>query len=69
MLFNSLFWPIPCSFSEKTSSGTSALIQSVECGFVNVPLSKLFFLSSDLVTGLVTVGIRPSLPFKGVHFL
>ena len=27
------------------------------------------YLSSDLVTGLVAVGIRPSLPFKGVHLL
>ena len=28
-------------FSEKTSSGTSVLIQGVECGFVNVRLFKL----------------------------
>ena len=55
-------------FSEKTSSGTSVLIQGVECGFVNVPLHNIY-LSSDLVTGLVAVGIRPSLPFKGVHSL
>ena len=55
-------------FSEKTSSGTSVLIQGVECGFINVPLHNIY-LSSDLVTGLVAVGIRPSLPFKGVHFL
>ena len=55
-------------FSEKTSSGTSVLIQDVECGFVNVPLHNIY-LSSDLVTGLVAVGIRPSLPFKGVHLL
>ena len=55
-------------FSEKTSSGTSVLIQGVECGFVNVPLHNIH-LSSDLVTGLVAVGIRPSLPFKGVHLL
>ena len=55
-------------FSENTSSGTSVLIQGVECGFVNVPLHNIC-LSSDLVTGLVAVGIRPSLPFKGVHFL
>ena len=55
-------------FSEKTSSGTSVLIQAVECGFVNVPLHNIY-LSSDLVTGLVAVGIRPSLPFKGVHLL
>ena len=26
-------------------------------------------LSSDLVTGLVVIGITPSLPFKGVHLL
>ena len=55
-------------FSEKTSSGTSVLIQGVECGFVNVPLHNIY-LSSDLVTSLVAVGIRPSLPFKGVHLL
>ena len=55
-------------FSEKTSSGTNVLIQGVECGFVNVPLHNIY-LSSDLVTGLVAVGIRPSLPFKGVHLL
>ena len=56
------------SFSEKTSSGTSVLIRDVECKFVNVPLHNIY-LSSDLVTGLVAVGIRPSLPFKGVHLL
>ena len=55
-------------FSEKTSSGISVLIQGVECGFVNVPLHNIY-LSSDLVTGLVAVGIQPSLPFKGVHLL
>ena len=30
-------------FSEKSSSGTSVLIQGVECGFVNVPLHRDFF--------------------------
>ena len=53
-------------FSEKTSSGTSFLIQGVECGFINVPLHNIF-LSSDLVNGPVAVGIRQTLPFKGVH--
>ena len=43
--------------SEETSTGTSVLIQGVECGFVNVPLHNIY-LSSDLVTGLVAVGIR-----------
>ena len=55
-------------FSEKTSSGASVLIQGVECGFVNVPLHNIY-LSSDLVNGLVAVGIRQTLPFKGVHLL
>ena len=53
-------------FSEKTSSGTSVLIQGVECGTVNIPLHHVN-LSSDLVTGLVVIGITSSLPFKGVH--
>ena len=55
-------------FSEKTSSGTSVLIQGVECGTVNIPLHNVH-LSSDLVTGLVVIGIKPSLLFKGVHLL
>ena len=55
-------------FSEKSSSATSVLIQGVECGFVNVPLHNIY-LSSDLVTGPMAVGIRPYLPFKGVHLL
>ena len=55
-------------FSEKTSSGTSVLIQGLECRFIIVPLHNIY-LSSDLITGLVAVGIRPSLPFKGVHLL
>ena len=56
------------SFSEKIPSGTSELIQGVECGFVNVPLHNIY-LSSDLVNGPVAVGIRQILPFKGVHLL
>lgn len=55
-------------FSEKSSSGDSVLIQGVECGFINVPLHNLH-LTSDLVTGPVAVGLKTSLPFKGVHLL
>ena len=55
-------------FSEKTSSGTSVLNQGVEVGFVNVPLHNIY-LSSNLVNGPVAVGIRQTLPFKGVHLL
>ena len=40
--------------------------QGVECGFVNVPLYNMGLSS---VTGLVAVGIRPFVPFKGVHLL
>ena len=61
MLLNPVSWQIPW-----TSSGTSVLIQGVECGFIK-PLHNIY-LSPDLVTGLVAVGIRP-LPFKGVHLL
>ena len=55
-------------FSEKSSSGTSVPIQGVECGNVNIPLHHVN-LSSDLVTGFVVIGIKPSLPFKGVLLL
>ena len=55
-------------FSEKTSSGTSVIIQGVECRFVNVPLHNIN-LSSDLVNGPVAVGIRQILPFTGVLLL
>ena len=57
-------WP----FSKKTFSWASALVQGVECGFVNVPVHNIY-LSSDLITGPVAVGIRPPLPFIGVHLL
>ena len=33
-----------------------------------MPLYK-FFLKSDLISGYVTVGIRPDLPVKGVSLL
>ena len=36
-LLNPLSWQIPCFFSEKTSSGTSVLIQGVECVVVDQP--------------------------------
>ena len=55
-------------FSEKTYSGTSVLIQGIECGSMNVPLHNIF-LYSELVIGPVAVGIRPSLPFDGIHLL
>ena len=54
--------------SEKSHSGKSVLIQGVECCLVTVPLHPVN-LKSDLVSGPVTVGARPSLPIEGVHLI
>ena len=55
-------------FSEKSFSGVSVVIQGVECGSLTVPLHNIV-LSSTLVSGSVSVGLRSSLPFEGVHLL
>ena len=52
-------------FSEKSHVGASVLVQGFDMGFVNVPLHEIS-LSSDLVTGTVKVGVRPSLPIANV---
>ena len=54
--------------SEKSHSGKSVLIQGVECGLVTVSLHQVN-LKSDLVSGTVTVGARPSLPIDCVHLI
>ncbi|KAJ8049831.1 hypothetical protein HOLleu_02747 [Holothuria leucospilota] len=54
--------------SDSTSTGANVLIQGVECGFISVPLHKIN-LRSDLVSGSVIVGVRPTLPVKGVSLL
>ena len=56
-------------FSDSTYSGTSVLIQGVDSPtYSSVPLHHVH-LMSDLVTGPVSVGIKSSLPFNGVHLL
>lgn len=56
----------PCS--GESSSATSVLNQGVDfCGFTTVALPGVD-LSSDLVTGHATVGVRSSLLFECVHF-
>ena len=56
-------------FSEKSSAGVSVLIKGVDSlDYTPVPLHYVY-LSSNLVSGPVTLGIRPSLPFDGVHLL
>ena len=57
---------LPLSIS--TSTGESVIAQGIEGGCVNVPLHKVN-LVSDLVTGSVVVGTRPTLPIKGVSLL
>ena len=52
--------------SENTATGTRVQIQGIELGVVSVPL-HVVYLSSELLTGQVTVGTRPTLPIKGHH--
>ena len=54
--------------SVSTSTGESVIAQGIEGGCVNVPLHKVN-LVSNLVTGSVVVGTRPTLPIKGVSLL
>ncbi|XP_061190377.1 uncharacterized protein LOC133198276 [Saccostrea echinata] len=54
--------------SEKTHTGSEVVIQGVELGLVKVPL-HVIDLKSDLVSGPVVVGVRPTLPVKGVSLL
>ena len=54
--------------SEKTATGLQVLIQGIELGVIPVPLHRVH-LSSDLVSGPVTVGVCPTLPFTGVSFI
>ena len=52
----------------STSTGESVIAQGIEEGCVNVQF-HLVNLVSDLVTGSVVVGTRPTLPIKGVSLL
>ena len=54
--------------SEETSTGVNVLIQGAEVETISFPLYRVK-LQSDLVSGVVTVGIRPSLPVKGVDLI
>ena len=56
-------------FSDSSYSGTNVLIKGVDSqDFVPVPLHNVH-LSSSLVSGPVTVGVRTSLPFEGIQLL
>ena len=52
--------------SDSTDTGTSVQIQGIELGVMSVPL-HVVYLSSDLITGTVTMGTRPTLPINEYH--
>ena len=54
--------------TEETFTGQTVLIRGVEMGQEEVPLHRIY-LSSNLVTGYVIVGVKPELPFKGISIL
>ena len=55
-------------FNEITATGENVLIQGIGMEVISVPLHKMN-LTSELVSGTVTVGVRPELPVKGVSML
>ena len=54
--------------SEQTSVGASVLIQGLGLDVINVPLHQIF-LKSELVSGPVIVGTRPTLPVDGISLI
>jgi hypothetical protein len=54
-------------FSEQSSNCSEVLIKGVG-SYINVPLHTVN-LKSKLVSGPVTVGVRPTLPIKGISML
>ena len=56
------------SLSADSACGSSVLVQGIEMGFVSVPLHRVH-LQCSLVAGVFRVGVRPSLPVKGVTFI
>ncbi len=55
-------------FSFLSDTGTSVLIKGIGLNVLSVPLHKII-LSSQLVSGEVVVGVRPSLPVEGVDII
>ena len=54
--------------SESSYVGSNVLLQGVELGVVSAPLDVVN-LKTELVSGPVIVGIRPSLPVQGVSLI
>lgn len=51
-----------------TYTGTDILVRGIELGCIKVPVHSVF-LKSELVTGLVNVGVCVKLPVEGVNFI
>lgn len=54
--------------SKETSTGSAVLVRGLEMSVMEVPLHRIN-LQSELVTGDVVVGVRPSLPVPDVTFI
>ncbi len=52
-------------FSEVSSEGRSVLIRGIGLNTLSVPLHRVH-LTSDLICGEVSLGVRPTLPVDGV---
>ena len=57
------------SFSEESSAGVSVLIKGVNCSEYTPVPHYTVYLSSNLVSGPVKVGVQSSLPFEGVQLI
>lgn len=55
-------------FSSVSSTGTNVLIRGIGLNVLSVPLHKIM-LTSEIVSGEVVIGVRPSLPVDGVHII
>uniref|UniRef100_A0A672PHY8 CCHC-type domain-containing protein n=1 Tax=Sinocyclocheilus grahami TaxID=75366 RepID=A0A672PHY8_SINGR len=55
-------------FSDESYCGSNILVRGIEMQVVPVPLHRVH-LDSTLVSGFVRVGIRRSLPMKGITFI
>ena len=55
-------------YLDHCPTGASELVQGIELSIARVPLHRVF-LKSKLVSGFVTVGVRPLLPLEGIDFI
>jgi len=54
--------------ADDSFTGSSVLLQGIELGTVQVPLHQIELIS-DIVSGLVVVGLQPSLPVQGISLI